>query len=297
MTVASHIRDLVACPCCKSPALRWGEDRVECPTCGRGFGFDKGTPLLIAQDVPPGISASDRGLLDRIPARVRPLAERGRPFVRPLLTYRSRATRDLTPSFVRSFPADATILNIGAGLTDYGRNVVSLDIAPSPAIDVVGVAEALPFRDGAFDGVVFQAVLEHVRDASTALKEIARVLRPGGSVFVEVPFIQGYHAAPADYRRFTVNGLRAELTDHGFSVDDAGVAVGPASAMAWIAAEYLALLLSGRSARAYRIARVFTTWLAWPLKWSDAWLDRHQMAHVVASGVWAKGVRTPAGAD
>ena len=74
-------------------------------------------------------------------------------------------------------------------------------------------------------------------------------------------------------------------------MDDAGVAVGPASAMAWIAAEYLALLLSGRSARAYRIARVFTTWFAWPLKWSDAWLDRHEMAHVVASGVWAKGVR------
>jgi SAM-dependent methyltransferase len=293
MGVASHIRELVACPRCKSTTLIWHEDRVECSTCGRRFAIDGGTPLLLAHEERPSISASDVGLLDRLPARMRPLAERGRPFVRPLLAHRSRASRDLTPAFVRSFPDAAALLNIGAGGSDYGRNVLSLDIAPAAGIHVVGLAEALPFRDGVFDGVVFQAVLEHVRNASAALNEIARVLRPGGSVFVEVPFIQGYHAAPADYRRFTVNGLRAELSDHGFTVDEAGVAVGPASAMAWIAAEYLALLLSGRSARAYRVMRVFTTWLTWPVKWTDAWLDRHEMAHVVASGVWAKGVRTP----
>src|SRR5919204_2960475 len=208
MADASHFRELIACPRCRSATLQWHGDRAECPTCGRRFAVDGGTPLLLPHEEPPGISASDIGLLDRLPPRMRALAERGRPFVRPVLAHRSRATRDLTPAFVRTFPDAAAILNIGAGGTDYGRNVVNLDIAPAPGIHVVGLAEALPFRDGVFDGVVFQAVLEHVRDASAALNEIARVLRPGGSVFVEVPFIQGYHAAPSDYRRFTVNGLR-----------------------------------------------------------------------------------------
>jgi SAM-dependent methyltransferase len=239
-------------------------------------------------------SQEDRSLLETLPVHVRSIARRARPVVRPLLTHRSKARRELTPRFVQSFPDRATILNVGAGGTEYGTNVVNLDIAPGSGIDVVGVAEALPFRDGAFDGVVFQAVLEHVRDASKALSEIARVLRPGGSVLVEVPFMQGYHAAPADYRRFTVNGLRQELASHGFTVVAGGVAVGPASAMAWITAEYLALLLSGRSGRVYRVTRIFTTWLAWPLKWTDSWLDGHEMAHVVASGVWAQGTKPPA---
>jgi SAM-dependent methyltransferase len=197
----------------------------------------------------------------------------------------------VTPEFVHALGQDKLILNVGAGSTDYGRNVLNLDIAPGPAIHVVGVAESLPFRDETFDAVVFQAVLEHVFDARKALAEIARVLLPGGLLLIEVPFIQGYHAAPADYRRFTVAGLRTELTLNGFEVEETGIAVGPASAMSWVMAEFLALSLSGRSARGYRIARIFTTWLAWPIKWMDLWLDGHEMAHVIASGVWAKAQR------
>lgn len=298
MNAAQHIRALVACPSCKSDNLRWEAASIECATCGKTFAVDGETPVLLAQDEAdaPRIAEGDRALSDRLPQRLRAVAVRLRPVARPLLTHRSHATRDLVPTFVAALPAAASVLNVGAGERTYGPNVVNLDIAPGRSIHVVGIAEELPFRDGVFDAVVFQAVLEHVRDASAALREIARVLRPGGSVLVEVPFIQGYHPTPGDYRRFTVTGLKAELERQGFEVEDSGIAVGPASAMAWVAAEYLALLVSGRSARAYRIARILTTWLAWPLKWSDAWLDTHEMAHVIASGVWAKGVR-PHAAD
>jgi 2-polyprenyl-6-hydroxyphenyl methylase/3-demethylubiquinone-9 3-methyltransferase len=44
----------------------------------------------------------------------------------------------------------------------------------------VGVGEALPYEDGAFDAVVCVDVLEHVSDLSRVLAEVARVLRPGG---------------------------------------------------------------------------------------------------------------------
>jgi len=182
-------------------------------------------------------------------------------------------------------------LNIGGGSKTYGDHVINLELEPAPGVDVVGRAEALPFRTEAFAGIILQAVLEHLEDADAALSEIHRVLAPGGALLVEVPFIQGYHPGPLDRRRFTEEGLRAELERHGFAVEASGVAVGPASAMAWVSAEFLALLLSGRSSRAYRVVRIGTRWLAWPVKWLDSWLSGHPMAHVVASGVWARARR------
>lgn len=250
-------------------------------------------PVLLAGEAPQRQvgGADDLGLIQYLPPAVHGLAEGSRRFIRPSLVHRSKHTRSLTVQFVDSLPDGSLVLNVGAGGSDYGSDVINLDIAPTHGIHVVGVAERLPFRDRVFDGIVFQAVLEHVTDSHEALREIRRILRPGGSVFIEVPFIQGYHAAPRDHRRYTEQGLRAELDQHGFVVAATGVAVGPSSAMAWVTAEFLALLLSGRSARAYRFARIFANWLAWPIKWADAWLDAHEMAHVIACGVWAQARR------
>jgi SAM-dependent methyltransferase len=216
---------------------------------------------------------------------------RYRRFLRPPLTYKTKRSRNLVDEFVASYPADALILNVGAGETRYGPNVLNLEIEPGPTADVVGVAERLPVRDASCDGLILMAVLEHVADEQETLTEAARVLRPGGRLLVDVPFLQGYHASPADYRRYTEQGLRAELERHGFDVEGSGVAVGPGSAAAWIASEFLALLISGRSARAYRLARLATAWLALPLKYADAWLERHPMAYVIPSAVWAIGRR------
>jgi hypothetical protein len=103
---------------------------------------------------------------------------------------------------------------------------------------------------------------------------------------VDVPFIQGYHGGPGDYRRYTEQGLRTEVERFGFVVEDSGVAVGPASAMAWITSEFLALLVSGRSAFAYRIARNVTSLIASPIKYADYWLEAHPMASRIPSAVW-----------
>jgi SAM-dependent methyltransferase len=191
--------------------------------------------------------------------------------------------------FVASFDAEAIIVNIGCGDRTYGRsNILNLDIVPGPVVDLVGAAEALPQRDEVVDGVILQAVLEHVADSERTLAEILRVLRPGGRAMIDLPFIQGYHASPADYRRYTEMGLRNELERHGFEVAASGVAVGPASGMAWVTADFLALLLSGRSKRLFLFTRLLTRPLVWPLQWLDVALQEHPMAHIIASGVWAE---------
>lgn len=208
--------------------------------------------------------------------------------IRPTLTYLPRESRHLADRFLASLGDEARVLNIGSGGKSYGSNVINLDVAPGPDVDVVGVAETLPFEDASFDGALLLAVLEHVADADRALVELRRVLRPGARALVAIPFIQGWHPHPLDRRRFTREGLAAELERHRFEVEETGIVNGPASAMTWVSAEFLALLLSGHSRRAYRLVRVATSWLVLPLKWLDAWLVRHEAAEVIASGVWAR---------
>ncbi|MDQ3896159.1 MAG: class I SAM-dependent methyltransferase, partial [Actinomycetota bacterium] len=61
--------------------------------------------------------------------------------------------------------------------------------APADALGtaVNGDAIALPFADGSFDRVIAAEVLEHVVDDRAAMAELARVLRPGGTLAVTVP--------------------------------------------------------------------------------------------------------------
>lgn len=272
------VRRLAACPVCHGE-LVW-RDAVSCQQCGRSYQLVDGVPILLLE----AIEGNDRWHTGA--AGYFPWLLRYRTLLRPSLT-RKFSTRSMVRDFADSFGPGSVVLNVGSGSQDYG--VINLDIKPMPGVDLVGSAEAMPLRDNCCNGCILQAVLEHVADADRTVREAYRVLAPGGLVLIEVPFIQGFHAGPQDHRRFTEAGLRSELERHGFDIEASGVAVGPASSMAWVTAEFLALLVSGRSATAYRLARLLTSWVALPLKYADLWLDRHPMAFVLASGVWARG--------
>ncbi len=77
--------------------------------------------------------------------------------------------------------------------------------------DILGDLHALPVADGTVATLALNHVLEHARDPGRALLEVARVLRPGGMLFIDVPFLHEIHHAPHDYFRFTPFALR-ELT-------------------------------------------------------------------------------------
>ncbi|NDJ76694.1 MAG: methyltransferase domain-containing protein, partial [Chloroflexi bacterium] len=56
-------------------------------------------------------------------------------------------------------------------------------------------------------------VLEHVDDFQAGMREITRVLKPGGILLLGLPFRQALHLEPHDYWRFTEYGLRYLLED------------------------------------------------------------------------------------
>lgn len=263
---------------------------MSCTGCGRSFETDREVPVLLPRGGRPPRPSEPTGARGVLPMSAMQLLERHRRLLRPSTTYKSVA-RSQVNDFAEGFGRDALVLNIGGGTRDYGPHVLNLDLEPLSGVNVIGVAERLPFADDSCDGVILQAVLEHVVDENDTLAESFRVLRPGGRLLVEIPFIQGDHPSPGDYRRYTEQGLRQIVERHGFRVEGSGVAVGPASALAWVLAEFLALLVSVRSRRLYRLALLGTTFVAWPLKFLDRVLDRHPMAHVIASGVWVVGTK------
>jgi len=121
------------------------------------------------------------------------------------------------------------ILDIGAGASPWrclmGRDVAYQGIDTVSASDF-GMAtnpdityysgESFPYPDASFDHALCTEVLEHVPDAITFLHEVARILRPGGTIVMTVPWSARVHHIPHDYARYSQFGLARLLNAAGF---------------------------------------------------------------------------------
>jgi SAM-dependent methyltransferase len=120
------------------------------------------------------------------------------------------------------------VLDVGCGRKPYRAHLpatryVGLDIdsAATRALgmaDVVYDGKTLPFPGASFDGVLCSQVFEHVFTPEEFLREICRVLRPGGRLLLTVPFVWDEHEQPQDFGRYTSFGVRALLERNGFEI-------------------------------------------------------------------------------
>ena len=83
---------------------------------------------------------------------------------------------------------------------------------------VYGDAHTLPFPDSQFDTVLLIDVLEHLQSPESCIREIGRVLKIGGNLFLKVPFLYPVHDVPADFHRWTRFGLLQLASRQGFQV-------------------------------------------------------------------------------
>lgn len=135
----------------------------------------------------------------------------------------SRLTADLVASHYQTSLekfAAGRLLDLGCGkvpLFDAYRHFVSevfcVDWAHSvhqnQHLDLeCDLAQSLPFPDARFDTIILSDVLEHVPEPALLFAEMARVLAPGGHVFLNVPFFYWLHEEPNDYYRYTEFALR-----------------------------------------------------------------------------------------
>ena len=121
------------------------------------------------------------------------------------------------------------LLDFGCGDKPYKellnvKEYIGLDIVKSghrhknEQIDVFYDGKTIPFGNNHFDSVFSSEAFEHVSNLDEIIKELHRVLKPGGYILITVPFVWNEHEAPLDYARYTSFGLKRLLVESGFKI-------------------------------------------------------------------------------
>ncbi|MFA6593806.1 MAG: class I SAM-dependent methyltransferase [Candidatus Buchananbacteria bacterium] len=124
----------------------------------------------------------------------------------------AKLTRKKIDNFVARYAsADKLVLDLGCGdaaYKDLFPRRIGFDHRPGVNVDVVGDAHQLPFADEKFDLILCTELLEHVHSPVVVIKEMKRVLKPGGLLLLTTRFVFPLHDVPNDYYRFTKYGLK-----------------------------------------------------------------------------------------
>ncbi|MBI4466578.1 MAG: class I SAM-dependent methyltransferase [Acidobacteria bacterium] len=289
MSAFRNWREQLCCPQCRCP-LAEHEGGLDCPQCRSRYEITAaGVPLLLT----PADRQRFAQLLETASA-ARMQEEYAR---RTRAGWRARLWRGLSPPLpVYHNPAEPPLprhpdgLNLwlgGAGRETPG--FVNLDLAPFAGVHLVAHAGRIPFAENSCDAVACDALLEHVEDPAAVVAEIRRVLKPGGHVLAVVPFCHPWHGYPADYQRFSRDGL--ERLFAGFDSVSVGIRTGPTTALLTFFTYYWKLVFPVHARNPVRrwVNRALVAawgWLSAPLRYLDVWLNRRPDAHTLANHLY-----------
>ena len=292
--------ELLRCPV-DGRALRLDGNSLACDEGGHRYPVVEGVPVLIdeqtsvftvAEVAASGSPPVRRSVLERLAYRIVPTPSSN---VGAAARFARFAALIAGEGERRDPPA--RVLVVGGGELGYGMDaieadarleIIDTDVYISDRIEVACDAHRLPFADASFDGVIVQAVLEHVASPPEVVAEIHRVLRADGVVYAETPFLQGVHEGAYDFTRYTDLGHRRLF--RMFSQVDRGVALGPATSLLW-AIRYFFRALPKRGGTAARMLDFGASCALFWLVYLDRRLSNHAGAYDAASGVYFLGRR------
>lgn len=292
-------RQLLRCPVCRSE-LKVEKRELVCrgERCGSRFPIRCGVPVLINDAA--SIFSRDQFVDGQATtlqpgSRMKKLARR----VLPSLGHNLRGDSVLE-QFVGKLlqqSAHPRVLIVGSG--DFGRGIQALlrepvievvesDVSLGDRVSLICDAHDIPFEKESFDGVVVQAVIEHVADPYRCVGEMHRVLNRAGLIYAETPFLLPVHLGAYDFTRFTHLGHRRLF--RGFEEISSGAVAGPGMALAWAFRSFLLSFTGGAIGRAIMevLARLTTFWL----KYFDHFLIERPGSFDAASGYYFLGRKT-----
>ncbi len=206
--------------------------------------------------------------------------------------YRTQASIDACEKVMGGQPDKTLCLSIGGG---PGRAVgfTNLNIGPFSNVDVVADAHKLPYADKSVHAIYCEAVIEHLYEPHQAVKEMFRVLEPGGLVFAGTPFLYQYHGYPHHYQNFTLQGHENLFQRAGFQIIESGTCVGPVHALVLSIAVFLAQYCSSPLGRFTSRVWNFSSQYLYPL---DKRINTLPNAHMLAATTYVLAKKEGEGA-
>lgn len=199
----------------------------------------------------------------------------------------SRSIREAIREILLELQVEDLGLNVGCGETNLHSQVLGVDLKLGLCTSCVADGLNLPFEDRVFQVVFSQEFVEHVSDPECAVQEMARVLKPGGVLYLQVPFVIGYHPGPEDYWRFTQAGIRRLVERSGLSCERVDVAVGAGTGFYRILVEFIAGVFDRLHNSLYIPSKAGAAVLFYPFKWLDGWLDKGRARFRIPGGHFA----------
>jgi SAM-dependent methyltransferase len=196
----------------------------------------------------------------------------------------------------RRVPRGALVLDVGSksikGQYEFatppqGLRVLALDLISAPNVDVVADAHEIPLTDESVDCVMCVGMLLHCKAPWRVIAEMHRVLKPGGLIYVNTPFVFRYTPDPTDYYRFSLDGLR--VLCHDFEEIQVGYNRGPASSMTELLIHFLAITFSFNRRVMYGILVDIFQWMLFWLKYLDIAVGRYETARIIHNGAFFFG--------
>ena len=163
------------------------------------------------------------------------------------------------------------VLDFGCGSKPYrslfsaADRYVGVDVEVSghnhrtSAIDVFYDGKTLPFEVATFDHVVALEVFEHVFNLIEILAELRRVVKPGGSLLISIPFAWPEHEQPYDFARYTSFGIVHVLEQAGFDIQSVEKTTSDVRAIGQLAVDYVGNMLVPRLGITGKILRAIAT--------------------------------------
>jgi len=299
--ISEGLKNILACPSC-SGSLSFGKDEFTCNKCRRIYPIVDGIPVLINEDESifkiqdfwnrscTTIEADTfkRGPLRKIWRKITP---------EPTLNICNKNSFKKFESEALKSSAEPLILVIGgsilgSGMAEIVKNnkliLIETDVSFGPRTQIICDAHSLPFADRSLDGVMAQAVLEHVADPYKCVNEIYRVLKPKGLVYSSIPFMQQVHMGRYDFTRFTDLGHRRLF--RRFEEIERGIEVGPASALVWSIRYFLMSFTD--SAIIKKILSAFSIFTLFWVKYLDIYLVKNNSSNDAAGAFYFLGKKS-----
>lgn len=124
------------------------------------------------------------------------------------------ALRYVQPKPGRTLIAGSRVYKTRTDRRSAYPDAIGVDMQPGDGVDrVLDLEQEIPSDIGKFDHIECLSVLEHARRPWLIAENLQRVMLPGATIHLAVPFVWRVHAYPSDYFRFTAEGVRTLFRD------------------------------------------------------------------------------------